>query len=74
MIPIANEIDPIDFYYSFHEKIAKHLEGESLSKAYEIYTFFNSTHERAISKAGHLAGCIIEIGNAVKAGQIKFKD
>lgn len=69
MIEISNEVDPTDFFYSFHNKIAAYLTGESLVNAYAIYGFYNATHNNAINKKASLACCLIELGEA----KLKFK-
>ena len=72
IIEMANNIDPIDFYYSFDEKICKYIEPSSLPAAYQIFTFYNSSHDKAISKNSHLVGCLMELYTAIKTGDIKI--
>ena len=73
MIELSNDLDPIDFYFSFHDKIKNYLIDSSILKAYEIYSFYNS-YNNPTSKAAHLACCLLELLRDVKLGKIQFKD
>lgn len=64
MIAICNEVEPIDFFYSFQEGIANYLTNDSVRAAYEIFGFYNSSHGVAINKKTSLACCMIELLNA----------
>jgi len=70
IIKIANDIDGVAFYHEFHDKVSKYVDDESLMEIYQIYSYYNPTHTKAISKTGHLASCLLEIRNS---DDIKFK-
>jgi len=70
MLAIASEVDPTGFIYTFAKEMPKLLSDESLIEAYQIYSFYNSSCYKAITKDGHLGSFVLELLSA----QLVFKD
>jgi len=64
MLAIATEVDPVGFLYSFQKEFPKQLHEDSLSEAYQIFSFYNSSMSKAISSDGHLGAMVLELRSA----------
>jgi DNA polymerase III delta prime subunit len=70
MLKISSETDPMGFLYSFQKEFPKQLHEDSISEAYQIFSFYNSSMGKSISSDGHLGAFTLELLSA----NLKFKD
>jgi len=61
MLAIANEVDPTGFIHSFQKEFPKLLHNDSLNEAYQIFSFYNSSLAKAISKDGAHGAFVLEL-------------